>query len=176
MRELDARRRATRLAMVLALAGGAGCADLRRPASTAVTADSSAGELAFRWAGPGGAALVVPVRINGAEPVDLVLDTGATLTCVDSALTRELALPEQRAVRGSAVGVGGSGQVRLYRVDSLQLGTAVARGLTVCALDLQALRAIAPEVRGLLGLNVLRGFQVTLDFERQVVALVPSGG
>ena len=33
------------------------------------------------------------------------------------------------------------------------------------------LRAIGPEVRGLLGLNFLRSFRVTLDFEREVLRL-----
>ena len=94
---------------------------------------------------------------------------------MDTALAREFALPRQRAVLGSAVGVGGTGRVRLHAVDSLQIGSAVARGLTVCALDLQALRAVGRDVRGLLGLNVLRSFRVTLDFEREVLRLAPPG-
>jgi predicted aspartyl protease len=165
--------------MVLAIvagvvvAGSMACPDPRRAASSTAAADSAAGEVAFRWAGPGGAAMVVPVRINGGDQVDLIFDTGATLTCVDTELARELALPEQRGVRGAAVGVGGAGHVRLHAVDSLQIGAAVARGVSVCALDLQALRAVSRDVRGLLGLNVLRSFRVTLDFDREVVRLAP---
>lgn len=161
-------------AIVVVTAGGsAGCIDVGRPAESRAPADSAAGELAFRWAGPGGAAMVVPVRINGGEPVDLVLDTGATLTCVDTAIARRFQLPERRMMVGSAVGIGGAGRVRLHRVDSLQVGGAVTRDLTVCAMDLQALRAVGPEVHGLLGLNVLREFRLTIDFDRGVLRLAP---
>ncbi|MDQ3950569.1 MAG: retroviral-like aspartic protease family protein [Gemmatimonadota bacterium] len=154
------------------LAGGAAaCTEAGRPAAVFAPADSAAGELAFRLAGPGGAALVVPAFVNGRGPVELILDTGATLTCLDTALVREFGLPERRAVLGAAVGVRGAGRVRLVRVDSLRVGAASARGLTACALDLRALRSVGPEIRGLLGLNFLRSFRVTLDFEREVLRL-----
>lgn len=160
--------------VVVSLVGAGACGDVNRAAGSSAPADSTAGEVAFRWAGPGGAAIVVPVRINGGAPVDLILDTGATLTCLDTAVVRRLALPARRAVVGSAVGVGGSGRVRLHGVDSLQLGATVARGLTICAMDLSALRAVGPDVHGLLGLNVLREFRLTIDFEREVLRLAPS--
>ncbi len=178
MRQSRGRSRAAVLTILagLALAGISGCTDARRSASSTGAADSANGEVGFEWAGPGGAALVVPVSINGRDSVDLILDTGATLTCVDTALVRELALPEQRRVFGAAVGVGGAGAVRLHAVDSLRIGGAVVRGLSVCALDLQALRAVGRDIRGLLGLNALREFHVTLDFERQVLRLAPPGG
>lgn len=166
------------LALGAALAAAAPGACVERPEAAAVSApaDSAAGELPFRLVGPGGAAIVVPVSINGREPVDLILDTGATLTCVDTALAREMALPERRRAVGMAVGVGAAGRVRLHAVDSLRVGGAVARGLTVCAMDLRALRALGPGVHGLLGLDVLRNFRVTLDFEREVLRLAPPAG
>jgi predicted aspartyl protease len=107
--------------------------------------------------------------------VDLILDTGATYTCVDSSLARELALPERRVAVGVAVGVGGTGRVRLHAVDSLRVGAAVVRDVTVCSMDLRALRQLGGDVHGLLGLNVLRRFRVTLDFEREVMRLAPAG-
>jgi predicted aspartyl protease len=162
--------------VVTALAFLAACRDPRSAASTSAPADSASGEVAFRWAGPGGAAIAVPARINGSEPVDLIVDTGATLSCVDSSLATELALPEEQALRGTAIGLGGSGAVRLHEVDSLRVGGAVARGISVCAVNLDALRAIGGDVRGLLGLNVLRNFRVTLDFERQVVRFASPEG
>ena len=160
--------------MALALSWSA-CADVGGSDATP-PADSAAGELGFRLAGPGGAAIVVPVHINGQGPIDLILDTGATITCVDTSLARELALPEQRLTVGTAIGVGGAGRVRLHRVDSLRVAGAVARKLNVCAMDLSAMRVVAPSVRGLLGLNVLKPFTVTIDFRRSVLRLAASGG
>ena len=162
------------LVMVLgALMLGPGCRDPRRAASSSAAADSTAREVAIRWVGPGDAALAVPVRINGREPVDLILDTGATLTCVDTALAREYELPEEQGFLGGAIGVGGTGRVDLHSVDSLHIGGAVVHGLTICAIALDALRDVDENVRGLLGLNALRGFQVTLDFDRNVLRLAP---
>ena len=160
----------------IVLVGALACGDLRGGASSSVSADSAAGEVRFRLAGPGGAALVVPAYINGRGPVDLILDTGATLTCVDTALARRFALPERRLVRGMAAGIGGAGRVSLHSVDSLRVGAAIVRELTVCAIDLRELRALGADVRGLLGLNVLRNFRVTLDFQREVLRLAPPGG
>ena len=153
-------------------AGSVACTDTRPSSVRRAEVDTASGEVSFRWAGPGGAALTVPAAINGREPVELLLDTGATMTCVDTALARAWELPE-RATRGVATGLGGSGRVRLLAVDSLRIGAAVARDLTVCATDLGVLRVVGPEVRGLLGLNVLRNYRVTLDFERGVVRLEP---
>ena len=177
--ELRYRPRVMRAAGVMAAAAlvvaASACPDPRRAASSSAPADSTAGELPFRWAGPVGTAIVVPVSINGRDSVDLILDTGATMTCIDTALATELALPERRAMVGAAVGIGGAGRVRLHAVDSVQIGPVVARDLTVCAMDLQALRSIGGNARGLLGLNVLRSFRVTLDFERKILRLAPAG-
>ena len=163
------------LAAALAAGGCLACADVGRPATATAPADTAAGELAFRLAGPGGAALVVPVYVNGRGPVELILDTGATLTCVDEAFARELGLPERRGTVGAAVGIGGAGRVRLVAVDSLRVGAASARGVTGWTMGLRALRAVGPKVRGLLGLNFLRSFRIALDFEREVLRLTRPG-
>ena len=120
--------------------------------------------MSFDLAGPGGAAVVVPVHIDGRGPYDLILDTGATLTCVDSSLANELALRERVGTIGAAIGVGGGGRVKIVTIDSLRVGEARAKELTACVMDLGALRAIGTEVRGLLGLNFLRNFRLTIDF------------
>jgi predicted aspartyl protease len=154
-------------------AGSLGCADTQPSSVRTADVDTTSGEVSFQWAGPGGAAITVPAHINGHGPVNLLFDTGATMTCVDTAFARAWELPERRALRGVATGLGGSGAVKLVAVDSLRIGAAIARDLTICATDLRVLRAVGPEVRGLLGLNVLRNYRVTLDFEREVVRLEP---
>lgn len=139
------------------------------PARISVPADSAAGEVAFELAGPGGIALVVPVHINGQGPYSFVLDTGATVTCIHEGLAAELALPDVRGVVGTGAGVGSQGRLRLASMDSLRIGHVVAEDLEACVVDLQHLQATGLEVDGLVGLNVLREFLVTLDFERNVV-------
>ena len=46
-------------------------------------------------------------------------------------------------------------------------------GVTVCTLDLANIREAGLEVRGLLGLNVLKAYRVTIDFKRSVLSLQP---
>lgn len=141
-----------------------------RPEGAEAPADSAAGEVAFELVGPNDAALVVPVTINGQGPFRFVLDTGATLTCVDDALAGRLELPDAAGAAFGA-GVGGQGRVRIVEIDSIAVGAASAHGVTACALDLSGMQQAGVEVDGLLGLNFLQSFRVTLDFERGILLL-----
>jgi predicted aspartyl protease len=125
------------------------------------------GEVPIRFGGPGGAALIIPVYVNGEGPFDFVLDTGATLTCIDRALIERLGLPEQRRAAVGA-GVEGVSRVALVSVDSLRVGAAQGHGLTACELDMEHIQALRIHVDGLLGLNFLREFRLTLDFPGEV--------
>lgn len=138
---------------------------------TGAPANTEAGEVAFELAGPNGAAMLVPVTINGQGPFNLVLDTGATFTCVDQKIVEQLKLPERGGQLGIGAGIRGSGQVRLVSIESLQVGTAKASDLTACALDLQHMKEIGVEIQGLLGLNFLKSFRVTIDFDRKILQL-----
>lgn len=150
---------------------GAGCQQMGAPARVEAPADSAAGEIPFELAGPGGAALIVPVYLNGQGPFDFVLDTGATITCVDQAIAQQLELPKARGVVGVGAGAAGAGQMQLVTLDSLRIGAAKAGRLSACALDLSHTGRVGLEIDGLLGLNFLRSFRVTLDFEREILLL-----
>jgi predicted aspartyl protease len=140
------------------------------PGSVQVPADSAAGEVPFELA-RGDAAIVVPVTLNGAGPFDFVLDTGATLTCVDQTLADSLGMPPLRGAVGMGAGAMGVGQLRLVEIDSVRVGNAVAEATPGCVLDLAHLRDAGLAARGLLGLNFLKAFRVTVDFDRSVLIL-----
>ncbi len=144
--------------------------DLAAPARTQAPADTTAGAVAFELVGPNEAAFVVPVHINGRGPINFVLDTGATLTCIDVSLARELQLPEQGTMGGVAIGAMSTGQIQTVRMDTLRIGNASAYDLAACRLDLEPLRK-ALGVQGLVGLNFLKEFDVAIDFERRVLTL-----
>lgn len=153
---------------ILALLGCEGA----MPARVSVGADTGAGQVPLRVAGRGGAVLMVAAHINGNGPYNLVLDTGATLTCIDERLARELRLPRKSGAVGVGAGAVGSGRVLLVRVDSVRLGGSTVRNMTACVLDLSHLRDLgAGGVSGLLGLNFLAEFHVTLDFQNRVLTL-----
>jgi predicted aspartyl protease len=152
----------------------AGCAD-PAPERVVIAGDRTETGIGFELAGPGGAALLVPVHVNGEGPFSFVLDTGAPMTCIDGALADRLALPE---AAGQAVGVGVGqepGALRLVAMDSVRIGEATAVGLTGCALDLGGFRDMGLAVEGLLGLSYLEEFVVTLDFPSRRLTLERRG-
>lgn len=132
---------------------------------------SGAGEISFTLAGAGGAAIVVPVQINGEGPFQLVLDTGATFTCLDKSVVERLGLPEPAGIVGRGGTIGESGAISLHRIETLAVGDVTARSVTACALDMGGINDMGLDVDGLLGLNFLKAFKVGLDFERNVLSL-----
>ncbi len=142
---------------------------LGEPSRVETSSDSAA--VSFTLAGPGGAAIVVPVHLNGDGPHQFVVDTGATLTCIDRTLADSLQLPERRGGVGLAAGIGQSGNVRIVGIDSLRLGDTTAFDLTACVIDLRELQEVGLDASGLIGLNFLKSFRVTLDFDGRVLRL-----
>ena len=164
-------RKTVFLCLTIALVGSA--CRVEGPSRIEAPADSAAGTVSFDFTGPGDAALIVPIHLNGTGPYRFVLDTGATLTCLDEVLADSLDLPENRGQLGYGAGVGGAGNVRLVTVDSLRLGQTKAFDLTTCALDLSQLEQAGMEIDGLLGLNFLKSFRMTLDFGSNTLSLSP---
>jgi predicted aspartyl protease len=140
-------------------------------ATHAAAADTTGDGVAIRLAGDNDAAVLVPVHVNGAGPFDFVLDTGATLTCVDASLANRLALEAEPGRLGFGLDASRPGQVQLLRIDSLRVGNAATVDLDACVLDLAHIQAAGLHVDGLLGLNFLKQFRVTLDFEKEEILL-----
>lgn len=130
-------------------------------------------EVAFRLLGPNGAALIVPVHVNGEGPFDFVFDTGATLTCVDRSLVEVLGLEGEPVDTGVGIGVGGAGQVSVVRFDSVRVGRASVSELPGCIIDLGHVEIFGTEIQGLVGLNFMRSYTVTLNFENESLRLEP---
>lgn len=155
------------ICVALALGGCGPDADARAKGPS----DAAAGEIPFELAGRGGAAVVLPVWVNGEGPFQFALDTGATFTCVDRDLARRLELADAPNATGLGADAQGNSRIRLLRADSVRVGGAVVEELTLCELDLRHAGRIGIEIDGLLGLNFLKPFHVSLDFERGVLRL-----
>ncbi|MGQ0560501.1 MAG: retropepsin-like aspartic protease family protein [Gemmatimonadota bacterium] len=160
-----------RTALALELLALLAACDLGAPARVQAPVDRAAGEVAFKMATPNEAAILIPVQINGRAAVDFVLDTGATLTCVDVSLARQLALPDQQMIGGIAIGAVAMGRIQTVGIDTLRVGNAAAYDLLACKLDLAALREQFG-AQGLLGLNFLKSFDLEIDFDRSVLTLL----
>jgi predicted aspartyl protease len=145
------------------------------PTRAEVAVDAEAGEVAFELAKPNDTAILVPVMIGESGPHNFVVDTGATVTCVAEALAGELELKERRGISGIGATISSSGSLRLVEVPSMTIGTTRVRNVTACVIDLSQLRQVGLEADGLLGLNVLKNYLVTFDFENRIMKLeVPA--
>jgi predicted aspartyl protease len=155
------------VAVVVGLGAVACIARVSPPAAREV----EPGEVRFELAGAGDTAVIVPVTINGQGAYPFVVDTGATLTCVDEELAKTLELPQATGAVGFGATLRGGGAIRLVTIKSLQVGSAKGEDLMACTIDLQALRGAGIEARGLLGLNFLKAHRVTFDFAAETLRL-----
>lgn len=123
----------------------------------------------------GSKSVVVKVSINGAEPVDFVLDTGASLTLIDSDYARDLGLVTEGDA--SVQGIAATGEMKFGRVKSIALA---GNGASVTLRDFRA--ALIPfaegekmmlfkKAHGLLGADFLNRFVVEIDYDALTVRL-----
>jgi predicted aspartyl protease len=115
--------------------------------------------------------LVVQVAINGRGEFPFLLDTGSESTLIDPTLAEEVGLSSasrrQLLTSTGVVGVGAS-------TASLVFGAIEARDVHVLHMPLDAVRAYAPEIRGVLGHDVLRRSNWLLDYSRGTVTQDPD--
>ena len=112
---------------------------------------------------------VVDVRINGKGPYRFIFDTGASLTVIDSELKDALALPPVPGMRAAAPGHGGPAPT-ILSVDSLAVGGATLRGLTVALLPFSGLPG-DPRPRGVLSALSFPGHLVTFDYPAKKIRI-----
>lgn len=137
--------------------------------------ETKPGEIKFELAAPNDAAILVPVKINGKGPYTFVLDTGATFTCVDQPVATELKLPEWNQQVGVGIAVQNTGAAKLVDVETLEVGTASAQKLKACVIDFRNFQTAGLNIHGLLGLNFLKSYRMSIDFNRKVLTLEKEG-
>jgi tetratricopeptide (TPR) repeat protein len=117
---------------------------------------------------------LLPVRVNGRDPVYLILDTGAEDHVLDLAFARELGLELSRPV-GSIESTLGGAERRLAVLDSLNLDGIVVERVPVSVADLTVLGLGGRgsyTVGGVLSPALLfRDFLVRVDFARRTIEL-----
>jgi hypothetical protein len=114
-----------------------------------------------------GSLVMVRVTFNNSVTANLALDTGATTTLVSRRIARDLGLSALGKVRG--YGVGGSFVGQVARVDTVRVGEAETFNLVVAIHDFSP----DPRVEGLLGLDFLNRFEMSLDTRKRQLFLTP---
>ena len=116
-----------------------------------------------------GSLFVVSILINETRSARLILDTGASHTILSRAIARDLGLwSQQPSTSVSMQTAGGIVQTDLIQIDSIRIAGAEVRHSLAAIHDLPD---APPDIEGLLGLSVLRHFEVTLDAPRNRLLL-----
>lgn len=116
--------------------------------------------------------IIVPVSVNGAGPYDFMLDTGCAKTIVDRKLARELSLP--LVGEKTVIGVLDSAKVLAMHVNSVSVSGATVLGGEVLSTDRAS--SAAGKVRGVLGEDFLRNFDLLIDYRHRLIRLEPASG
>lgn len=162
---VDRRRAGAWIASSIAVAG---CA-VARPTPVMVNlADASPEEQGLATAADIAKRMTVPVRVNEAGPYDFVVDTGANRSVLATEIAGPLSLPS--AGRSPIHGIAGVEPAETVSVASLRVGELVSKRLRLPTLPRARLG-----VAGLLGVDVLRDREVTLDFEANRLRIDASG-
>lgn len=108
--------------------------------------------------------ILVTGRINGSRALNLILDTGAGISVIDSSLIETLGLKEVGAITAS--GAGGSAQAKTLSGAKLTLdGVGDPIDLPMIGLPIKSLETqIGAPVDGILGREFFEKFVVTIDY------------
>lgn len=99
---------------------------------------------------------LVNVRINGHGPFPFVVDTGASLTVIDSSLVRELSIPA--ASQGNII-------------EQLEIGDATVRDFSAIAGPMLRMPGSGDAPRGVLSGLSFPGYLLTFDFPKKQITL-----
>ena len=113
--------------------------------------------------------IIVPVKINHTGPYDFLVDTGAQVSAVDPALAAELHLTMEGTI--GLVGVGFHTHPSFAHLDILEAGSHAATNPLVVVHNLGYLQVADPRIRGILGGNFLRHFDVLIDYVHSMLCL-----
>jgi len=117
-----------------------------------------------------GNAVVVPVTVtNGNSSVtgNLLVDTGASQTMLSKRMASSLRLYYHDTQ--ARFGIGGAVRADVSTVESIKVGPAAAENLRVTIHDFSP----DPRYEGLLGLDFLGRFQMSVDTQKRVMVLTP---
>jgi hypothetical protein len=150
------------ISCAICLPVGAAVPDQSEPAAKIATAKIKLDDLSM---------IIVPVSINDSGPYDFMLDTGCAKTMVDQKLAVELHL--SKAGETTVVGVLASAKMSVVHANSISVAGAAVSGGDVYSSDHLTTTG---KVRGVLGEDFLKNFDVFIDYSHAVIRLESSSG
>jgi len=116
--------------------------------------------------------MIAQVSINDRGPFEFLVDTGSNTTLLDPGLAAELGLHAKDKLQLTSL--ADAAAVPRYFFEKLTVGTLSLSNLEALAPPLPELRALDPDIRGVLGMNFLLHFSFRLDFDTPALELYAS--
>jgi len=116
-----------------------------------------------------GAHFITSGIVNGEHAVDLMIDTGASLSVMSTAHFEELAIGSGIELTGERkiATAGGEVTAPVYRFDSFSINQYEVKDIEFVVLDLESLEGS----NGLLGMNFLSNFKFEIEQEQKLLIL-----
>ena len=116
---------------------------------------------------------IIPVMVNGAGPFDFILDTASTRTAIFQNLATRLAIAPEPGRRTRVFSFAAVRRRPVVRLESLTIGgVAMPVGEALVFDDWDA---PAQTPHGILGLDVLQNFLVSIDYPRRTFGMYAPG-
>jgi len=131
----------------------------------------------FRLASKSKPIIILKAEVNGSEPLDFALDTGASATVLSIQTAEKLGidiktLPEEKECCGCS---GDQMQARLASVKSIRVGDAEAKDVEVAIIDLSNIsKAVGIELAGIIGYTFMKDYRVVVDYPNESIAFEKS--
>jgi aspartyl protease len=116
--------------------------------------------------------MIAQVSIDDRGPYEFLVDTGSNTTLLDPSLAAELGLHAKDKLQLASL--ADAADVPRYFLGKLTVGTLSLSNLEALAPPLPQLRALDPNIRGVLGMNFLLHFSFRLDFDTPALELYSS--
>jgi predicted aspartyl protease len=143
-----------------------GCSAATQQTATQCTLDRTA-ELPMA---PGSAYAIVPAKIDG-QLTSLLLDTGDERLTISPTAARDLRLPEDTHHRTTTHGVGGDATSFDAVIQRLEFGDTEIPQSGAAIADFPIVANVNPPLSGIMGAQLLSGYDVELDFKTRHVIL-----
>ena len=117
--------------------------------------------------------MLVKVSANQSAPSDFLLDTGTQVTILDQSLAKNLNLRTQGLA--TLQGIGFQNSTPIAHVDELAVGASTVSDLRVLVSNLASMKSSGLQIKGILGEDFLRRFDMLIDNMRSLLCLDGTG-
>jgi Aspartyl protease len=120
-----------------------------------------------------GSITIVGVKINHTGPYDFVVDTGSEISAIDPRLAFRLQLKTEG--EANIVGVSTRSATTYAHLDLIEIGSQPISQPVIFIREMGHLQGLDPDIRGVIGGNILRHFDVLFEQDKNLLCLDSEG-